>query len=123
MEICKHINRGIAIMSDIHILEGNYQKENKSGTVKVVFHVPNTKTNSSFIGGVVSIVSDIGASEATSLLDGTLVEVVKNVRVNGNKTTNEIKTKIRGMWASVAVKSQADMDNNYKFYGTTLSRA
>ncbi len=108
-------------MADIHMLNGSFDKDNGSGVVRVVFHVPNTNNN--YPGGVISSIPGLSQGEIDGLANGTIIEVIRAVRSNHGRTIAETRAQIRDMWATVASRTQARINKEYRFYGTTLARA
>lgn len=124
-------------MSDIHIGKSPFNE--KKGLIKIgiYFHVPNSKANNVYPGLTptldsagnpipVSIAPGVTAQELIDLESGVLYEVFysKYFAYDGTiQRKNEIKTEIKGLWQDFADNKQTELDNEYPFYGLTLSKA
>lgn len=106
-------------MSDIHLGKAYLEKKKGTITIKVFFHVPNT--GNAFPGGS-SKISGLKQTEIDGLAAGSLVEVVKSIRVDIGKGKAASRIKIRGLWLGVALRTQAKLNKEYAMYGEALDR-
>jgi len=107
-------------MADIHVLESNFRGD--SGTLRLIFHVPNDTNQNNYPGGVVSILSGLNQIEIDGLFNGTLYEEESSIRFHKNSPLSTVRSRIRKMWQPKADKVQAKLNKNYKFYGIELTK-
>jgi len=112
-------------MPDIHLREGNFNKSNGSGTIKIVFHTPNDKIEhpNNYPGGVISVLQGLDQLEIDGLLDGSLYEHVVVLNVNIKDGLMPIKSQIQWMWHDVRMEIQDMLCKKYKFFGLTFERS
>ena len=113
-------------MSDIHVLEGQFKK-NKSGIVRLVFHVDvpqssNYPADNTRESEVPNLETDDNI-HFLAIRAGTVFESVENYPINADRTNGELVAEIKMRWHIVQTKVTAMINNNYKFYGQTLSRS
>ena len=109
-------------MADIHILSGTFSA-NGSGFYRVVYHVPISVPNYPADASRESEVPDIGPAELTDIYAGVLVEVGENYRVNKVIDVSVASAQIREHWHEVQSEVVARLTDEYRFYGTTLTRS
>lgn len=121
-------------MPDIHIGKSPYIKRKGLVRVQIYFHVPNDKVSNSYPGlsesldnaGIaipVSSAPGMTEQELTDLKSGDLCEVQVNKLFNLGDGQAAIKAEIQEMWQAVADEKQAELNNEYPFYGVTLAKA
>lgn len=110
-------------MSDIHVLEANFQP-NGSGYARVVYHVPISVANYPSDNSRTSVVPGIEQTELDAIIAGTLLEYEENYEFNKEAQSQaQAVSAVRSRWHVIAAKAQAEIDEQYQYYGTTLNRS
>lgn len=110
-------------MSDIHILTGSF-RGNGHGRYEVVYHVPvGAGLNYPQDAERTSVVPNISGQELAGITGGTLAEVVESYDTNSAIDVAEAQNWIRNRWHEVAAETLARVADQYRFFGTTLSRS
>ena len=116
-------------MADIHVLEGNF-RENGSGSFRIAYHIP---VPASYQNGTIanypedytrtSVVVDIEVSELDEIVAGTMYEHIEHISTNVNASIPATTAMIRARWHDVETLAAKLVREQYKYYGTTLSRS
>lgn len=109
-------------MADIHILESKFRNSG-SGSINIVFHVPNNQTQNNFPGGITSVISGLTQTEIDNLSAGSLYEEVRSIKIHSSVGMAAARIRIRSLWQTVANEVQGRLNEDYKFYGETLAKA
>lgn len=116
-------------MSDIHVLEGRIQDEDRA-VYRFVFHIPTNadlglRTNAMNDPAVSEFVSILGDSITPTELDNiraaVLVEYDDTITYHKNDSPAEYLVRLQEMWAELAATIPGDFERTYQWYLNTYN--